>query len=1261
MNRNKYQGLSENERVLDALDPRYFPLDDRQLTDYLQLIKDYSKQLKYFNSKDEVEGDWQNFFLSDDIFLLAEIVKFDLKHIEFQKINLLQSFDTYADIEKKTGVWVSVFRLCLQMLQQVDRWYSLSSKFNKKRFPSRLEEELSGMIEYLLAEQFRRLISIDIGKPAIEFPFGTFAMPYDSFSKIWKIDAALPENIFDRGDSKIEQLDFALKQLLILYRNIFKSVSTLQSKVPEILSKELEKDTHEPHIGLLLSFLQLLQIQQTHLNSLTKKHLNFYFKEVLKQKLDAEQPDYAFIYFLTSDLRNSANIPKGSILLAGQDQSGNIIRYQTKDDTILNNTRISDIKTLFVSRNPLIDSFSQFRMVNGIFKRSISIAGENKKAWPTLGEDQTFKVDEERSMEEINLGLILASPNLHLASGIREVQLVFDFEKSSIQHLTRLLVDIANNRGLSPEEVFFEIFSEAFSLSLTTESGWLDIPNYEVILPRDFSNAQLNINFSLSRKEPAIIAYNEDVHQLGVNLHQPAIRMELSNSATVYPYSFLDRLKINEIQLVSKVNNLGDYHLFNSYGPLDAANGIEFLGPMPKKGDYFMIASKELFTKNVTDLEISWNYGSFPFEEGGLKEYFDAYQRGIENDSFKISLSGRSDYQFNPFKSEKRQVFDLFESTPNMEISPIRKLEKIDVKKLEIKPDYQLKTGEIEQFHKNSSTGFLKFELVQPSMGFGFEVYPKLFSDTVTHNASQSGLLKGEGDKKPIPNNPFVPTINDLNINYVAKHTIVLDERRIFENNPDTKEAIYHLHPFGRQIIFEDGKVYGQSLFPQYEQEGYLFLGLDGIEAGEKFNLLFDLEKSEKWEIGKQPNPEWVYLNNDQWKPFQAADILSDQTKGLIETGIISLRLPKDAQRSKILMPNKLFWIGVHLRNKAELVSRTQRIYTNAALTEYKRDIENQHRIFPLPPFTISEFEEPIPGVIGVVQPLPSFGGKKGLNDLQYFNKVSERLRHKNRAISRWDIERLVLNKFEEVGQVKCIGNFQNENFIRKGNIIVIVIPKIKDASRFYEPTFSQGELNRIKDFLMELTNPFTQIEVRNPTYEYLRIKGKVIFSGLEPGEGIMNLVNDTAQFICPWFFANKMQAALGGSIKISDLFNFIQGLSYVDYLTGFSIGQIKADSSNRVYLVDTANEDFAGEVLEGGTPWSVFLLSMNHDFEVLEKAEYHKATPTNLSEMRIGEDLLIASEDVQEDSFEKSNNLEEPNHATDQEADNQFWFKLKL
>lgn len=1258
---NKYQGLSENERVLEALNPRYFPLDERQITDYLQLINDYSKQLKYFNSKNEEAGDWQDFFWSDDIFLLAEIINYDLKNIELQKINLLQSFDTYADIEKKTGVWVSVFGLCLDLLQQVDRWYSLTAKFNKNRFPTKLEEELSGMIEYVLAEQFRRLISIDIGKPALDFPFGPFAMPYDNFSKIWKIDAALPENIFDRGDSPVERLDHALKQLLILYRNIFKSVSNLQRKAPEILNKELEKDNHEPHIGLLLAFIQLLQIQQNHLNDLTKKHLEYYFKELLKQKFDGEQPDLAFIYFLTSELKRPVKIPKGTILLAGQDQIGNPIRFQTQVDTFLNNTQIADIKTLFVSRNPLIDSFSQYRMVNGIFKSSIPLVGDIKGAWPTLGEDQTFKVDEDRNMKETYLGLILSSPNLHLASGVREIHLVFDFEKSSIQHLTKLLVDIANKRGISPEEVFYEIFVEAFTISLTAESEWFKIPNYKVILPDDFTNAQLTINFSLPRKAPAIVSYNEETHQSGVKLEQPAIKIELSNKATIYPYSFLDRLKVNEIQIVTKVKNLGDYHLFNSYGPLDATNGIEFLGPMPKKGDYFMIGSKELFSKNVTDLDISWKYSTFPFEEGGLKEYFEAYQRGIENDSFKISISGRSDYQFNPFKSEKRQVFNLFDFTSDQEINSIRKLEEIDIQKLEIKPDYQLKAEAVEQFHKNSSTGFLKFELISPAIGFGFEVYPKLFSDAVTHNANQSGLLKGEGDKKPIPNNPFIPTINDLNINYVSKHTIVLDERRIHENNPETEEAIYHLHPFGQQILFADGKAYGHNLFPQYEQEGYLFLGLEGIEAGDRFNLLFDLEKSEKWEIGRQPYPEWIYLNNDQWKSFQPADILSDQTKGLIETGIISLRLPKDAQRSEILMPDNRYWIGVNLRNKAELVSKTKRIYTNAVLSEYKLEMGNQERIYPLPTFTISELEEPIPGVMGVVQPLPSFGGKRGWSDIQYFNKVSERLRHKNRAISRWDIERLVLNQFEEVGQVKCIGNFQNEQFIRKGNIIVIVIPKIKDSSRFYEPTFSQGELNRIKVYLQELTNPFTQIEVRNPTYEYLRIKGKIIFNELESGEGILNLVNDTAQFICPWFFANKMQAALGGSIKISDLFNFIQGLPYVEYLTGFSIGQIKADISNKVYLVDTANEDFVGENLEGGTPWSVFLLSMNHDFEVLEKPEYHEATPTKLSEMRIGEDLLIASSELQEESFEKSSNLEGENQSIDEKEDNQFWFKLKL
>jgi hypothetical protein len=73
------------------------------------------------------------------------------------------------------------------------------------------------------------------------------------------------------------------------------------------------------------------------------------------------------------------------------------------------------------------------------------------------------------------------------------------------------------------------------------------------------------------------------------------------------------------------------------------------------------------------------------------------------------------------------------------------------------------------------------------------------------------------------------------------------------------------LHPFGKHVLFEGGKAFGSYLFPQYEQEGYLFLGLEGIEPGSQINLLFDLEKSEKWEIGRQPYPDWVYLNNDQW------------------------------------------------------------------------------------------------------------------------------------------------------------------------------------------------------------------------------------------------------------------------------------------------------------------------------------------------------------------------------------------------------------
>ena len=63
---------------------------------------------------------------------------------------------------------------------------------------------------------------------------------------------------------------------------------------------------------------------------------------------------------------------------------------------------------------------------------------------------------------------------------------------------------------------------------------------------------------------------------------------------------------------------------------------------------------------------------------------------------------------------------------------------------------------------------------------------------------------------------------------------------------------------------------------------------------------------------------------------------------------------------------------------------------------------------------TISKLSERIQAIKSVSQPFSSFGSRAAETDTDYYQRVSERLRHKNRAITLWDYERLILQKFPE-------------------------------------------------------------------------------------------------------------------------------------------------------------------------------------------------------------------------------------------------------
>ena len=187
---------------------------------------------------------------------------------------------------------------------------------------------------------------------------------------------------------------------------------------------------------------------------------------------------------------------------------------------------------------------------------------------------------------------------------------------------------------------------------------------------------------------------------------------------------------------------------------------------------------------------------------------------------------------------------------------------------------------------------------------------------------------------------------------------------------------------------------------------------------------------------------------DNQWRDFSQNQLLSDGTNGFNNSGIICLELPKDMNKNMDILTSDMHWIRVTLRGDASLMPKCRKVATQAvSCTWVDNGTGASHLVKPLPADSIKKLQSSINQIRRVNQPFPSFGGRVGEDKTQFYVRTSERLRHKNRAVSAWDYERLVLDKFPNIHQVKCVTHVGNESYVDAGSVSVVVIPKINKAS----------------------------------------------------------------------------------------------------------------------------------------------------------------------------------------------------------------------
>lgn len=407
----------------------------------------------------------------------------------------------------------------------------------------------------------------------------------------------------------------------------------------------------------------------------------------------------------------------------------------------------------------------------------------------------------------------------------------------------------------------------------------------------------------------------------------------------------------------------------------------------------------------------------------------------------------------------------------------------------------------------------------------------------------------------PTPKDPVTPEITSLSIDYTA---VAKDEQVSF----------FHLHPFDGTFQQQQlGRQENQpELVPKFIDEGTLFIGLKDLRPGGTLNLLFQMAESTSDPFMEQAEVDWYFLSENKWQRLEDKfNVLEDETMGLIRPGVINFSIPTTINKNNTILPPDWYWIKAGVRERAGAVSETISVHAQAARARFVDRGNDLTRLSgPLEKGSIANPVQNIGAVKSVQQPYDSFGGRPEEKGLAFYTRVSERLRHKGRAVTLFDFERLVLENYPEIYKAKCIthtlsrrAGADQDNHLAPGYVTIAVIPdlsKIRFANRF-EPRATAALLEEIEKFLKQKSSPFVRLRVINPDYQGVNFRANIGFvEGVDQQFFQEELRNDLRKYLAPWAFDPLAVIAFDGRIFRSTVLKFVEERPYVDFVTDFTM-----------------------------------------------------------------------------------------------------------
>jgi hypothetical protein len=547
-------------------------------------------------------------------------------------------------------------------------------------------------------------------------------------------------------------------------------------------------DQHQPHYALFLAYLRLFEYARTEMNTLTQRHLDFYYREILRLKEKPTKPSKAHLLVELAKHIPTHLFKAGELFKAGKDNLGKPVFFANDRDFVANQAKVTALKTVYQHGDEPVGITKATNKHQGRFYASAVANSANGLGAELTSVDKSWhpfhnKVYQDGKLSEISMpqadiGFAVASHYLFMAEGERTVALATTHSSGTV--------------SLKPPDYKDEIIC-----LLTSVDGWIEL------VPETFIRTGKNLlelRVKLNGADPAISGYDAKVHGYGFVTNLPLLIVKIKHTDNKYIYRLFQDITITNIALTTKVSGLRTLAVSNDFGPVGTSKPFLPFGALPKAKSSLIIGSKEVFQKNIScfKLAIKWQVNGIPYPSGNPPTVTGTWlENGTwDNSEEKIAIFSKEEHKFSKSNYTTVDAPDLSENV---------------------------------FYSTNVRSGFLRLSL---DNDFGQVEYQNALMDYLIAESKKIG-----SGTKPDPA-PAIPIIESLSVEYEATQNIDLSSGSS-DTYANRKALFFHVTPFGHaeqhHFLGKGSDVY---LFPQFnfqrentnnKSEAELYIGVTDL------------------------------------------------------------------------------------------------------------------------------------------------------------------------------------------------------------------------------------------------------------------------------------------------------------------------------------------------------------------------------------------------------------------------------------------------